>query len=171
MKPLPMRLFDHMAAVITCLVLTSGAAVAQRAPADIDPLSVDDFEALIETHRGQVTLVNLWATWCAPCLREIPELLELEEDLAERGFSLIAISLDDADAEPMIREFRDKWFPTLRTWHNTSPDWYELIAMLEPNWSGILPTSFLLDRDGQLVETITGGKPYEEFEAAIAPHL
>ena len=59
-------------------------------PDDIDPLNVDQFQGLLGAYRGQVTLVNLWATWCAPCLRELPELLELEADLADRGFSLIA---------------------------------------------------------------------------------
>ncbi len=157
-----------------CAAMSFGLAqpAAAQAPAeDIDPLTVEEFMPLLEAHRGQVTLVNLWATWCAPCLREIPELLELEADLSDRGFSLIAISLDDADATDTIREYRDRWFPTLKTYHNTTADWFQLIATLEPNWSGVLPTSFLLGRDGELIATITGGKDYAAFEAEILPHL
>jgi thiol-disulfide isomerase/thioredoxin len=168
---MPVQRWLTVSAAVLCFTLLSGRLAAQPQPEDIDPLSVDEFGALLEAHKGQVTLVNLWATWCAPCLREIPELLELEAHLGDRGFRLIAISLDDVDATATIREFRDEWFPTLKTWHNTTEDWFRLIASLEPNWSGVLPTSFLLDRDGNLVATITGGKDYAAFEAAITPLL
>lgn len=159
-----------------CTSLASGSVLAQDAvepprPADIDPLTSAQFAEILDAHRGVVTLVNLWATWCAPCLREIPELLELESHFADRGFHLIAVSLDDADAADMIREFRDEWFPELRTWHNQTQDWYELIESLDPEWIGILPTSFLLDRNGVVVDTITGGQDYATFEAAVLPHL
>lgn len=160
-----------LAAMLIAGSLVALPAAAQPRPGDVDPLSADDFPGLLAAYEGRVTLVNLWATWCAPCLREIPELLELEADYADRGFSLVEISLDDVDAVDTIREFRDKWFPTLKTWHSTSDDWYELIAALDPRWSGILPTSFVLDRDGNVVATITGGRDYAGFEAAITPLL
>ena len=168
------RLQNKLLVSLACIwaaALVGQPVSAQRAPADIDALAVEEFQPLLDSYQGRVTLVNLWATWCAPCLREIPELLELEAELADRGFSLIAISLDDADEVETIREFRDEWFPTLKTWHNTTRDWFQLIATLEPNWSGVLPTSFLLDREGNLVATITGGKDYAAFEAEIVPLL
>ena len=159
------------AAVLAAGCLSALTAAAQPRPADVDPLSADAFAELLSAHKGRVTLVNLWATWCAPCLREIPDLLELEKKYADSGFRLVEISLDDADADDTIREFRDKWFPTLKTWHSTSDDWYDLIAALDPRWSGILPTSFILDRDGEVVAIITGGRDYAGFEAAIKPLL
>ena len=163
-----------LAAVCAMLALNPAGAqppVEAPGPADIDPLTATQFDEVLEAHRGVVTLVNLWATWCAPCLREIPELLELEAHFADRGFRLIAVSLDDVDAADKIREFRDRWFPELRTYHNQTQDWYQLIESLDPEWIGILPTSFLIDRDGAVVDTITGGQDYATFEAAVLPHL
>jgi thiol-disulfide isomerase/thioredoxin len=143
----------------------------QALPLDIDSLDADQFGAVLEANRGQVLLVNLWATWCAPCLREIPDLLELEAKLGEQGFRLIGISLDDPGSETLIREFRDEWFPEFRTFYTANEDWYQLIGVLNTNWSSILPTSFVLDREGAVVDTLTGGRDYAAFEAAVSPHL
>jgi thiol-disulfide isomerase/thioredoxin len=147
------------------------AADLRALPRDIDSLDVARFSAVLEANRGQVLLVNLWATWCAPCLREIPDLLELEADLSDRGFRLIGISLDDPGSEDKIREFRDEWFPAFRTFHTADEDWYPLVGLLDANWSSILPTSFVLDRDGNVVETLTGGMDHAAFEAAVTPYL
>jgi peroxiredoxin len=104
-------------------------------------------------------------------LREIPDLLALEAQLGEQGFRLIGISLDDPGSEALIREFRDEWFPQFKTFYTANEDWYQLIGVLDTNWSSILPTSFVLDRDGVVVDTLSGGRDHAAFEAAISPHL
>ena len=55
----------------------------------------DDLLPLLESHRGKVVLVNFWATWCGPCIHEIPALINLREKLDPSRFALVAISLDD----------------------------------------------------------------------------
>lgn len=146
-------------------------AAALTGPADIDPVDETRFGEVLEANRGSVVLVNLWATWCAPCLKEIPELVELEHDLGPRGLRLIGISLDDVGSEDKIREFRDRWFPEFRTFYVTDEDWYKLVGMIDTQWSSILPTTFVIDRSGALVDTVTGGQNYAAFEAAVTPHL
>jgi thiol-disulfide isomerase/thioredoxin len=161
----------------------SGAAASGNAPAeppaarsplnavDIDPLSIDQFAAVLESNRGQVLLINLWATWCAPCLEEIPDLLELEATLGPQGMQLIGISVDSPDAGDQVREFRDRWFPDFRTYHSVEADWYRLVALLETDWAGILPTSFIVDRSGAVVEVVSGGRDYDAFVTAVSPYL
>lgn len=156
------------------LVAPAAAQPAEAAvvgPADIDPIDEALFGEVIAANRGNVVLVNLWATWCAPCLKEIPELVELERDLGPRGLRLIGVSLDDVGSQDKIREFRDRWFPEFRTFYVTDEDWYGLVGQIDPRWSSILPTTFVLDRNGTLVDTVTGGRDYAAFEAAVAPHL
>ena len=147
------------------------ASAAQMDPVDIDPVDAEQFAAVLQANRGQVVLVNLWATWCAPCLKEIPDLLELESNLGSEGFKLLGISLDDPDDASQIREFRDQWFPEFKTFHFNDTDWFALVQALDPNWSSILPTSFIVGRDGAVVDTLTGGKDYDGFETAVRPHL
>jgi len=152
------------------------AACAEDAAETVDrteirPLTAAAFAEVLANSRGEVVLINLWATWCAPCLKEIPELVELDSNLAGRGFRLIGISLDDLDATLEIREFRDQWFPDFSTYHIAEEDWYTLVDLVEPEWSSLLPTSFLLDRHGDLAITLTGGKDYAAFEAAVTALL
>ena len=150
-------------------------APTAEAPAEdrslIRTIDSDGFTAMLESARGGVVLLNLWATWCAPCLKEIPDLVELERDLAERGLSVIGISLDDADAGDEVLSFRDEYFPEFFTYHVLDDDWYALLADFAPNWPSVLPTVFVIDRNGELVQTLVGGKDYEAFSAIVEPLL
>lgn len=176
------NLVSRRVALTTALILVAGIAVgcagddasdpdAGLLPSDVDPLGAAQFAEVLESHRGHVVLVNLWATWCAPCLREIPELVELESKLGPEGFRLIGISLDDPGSEAEIREFRDQRFPGFRTFYTEDEDWSALVGQIEPEWISVLPTSFVLDRSGALVATLTGGQDYAAFEAAVTPYL
>lgn len=137
----------------------------------IRTIDSDGFAAMLESARGDVVLLNLWATWCAPCLKEIPDLVELEQDLSDSGFRVIGISLDDADAGEDVLSFRDEYFPEFFTYHVLDDDWYALLADFAPNWPSVLPTVFVIGRDGQLVETLVGGKDYQAFSAIVEPLL
>lgn len=138
---------------------------------EIRTIDSDGFATMLESARGDVVLLNLWATWCAPCLTEIPDLVELEQDLAERGLSVIGISLDDAGDGELVQSFRDEYFPEFFTYHVRDDDWYALLDGFAPNWPSVLPTVFVIDRNGELVETLVGGKDYEAFAAIVEPLL
>ena len=58
--------------------------------------------------RGQVVLLNFWATWCAPCIEEIPELIALHDELSPHGFTVIGISLDPEGAE-LVQPFTERF--------------------------------------------------------------
>ncbi len=157
----------------------AGLAVAALAraetaapPARLTPVGVAELAALLEAQRGQVVLVNFWATWCRPCLKEIPELTALEARLGARGFVLLPVSLDEpADREAVVLPFLDKWFPGFRSYIRTTPDMDSLVSVVDRAWNEVLPTSYVLDREGRVAARLQGGKPAEEFEAAIRPLL
>jgi len=156
------------------LVLVGGLASSQEPQVDaaeIRPLSADGLAALLQANLGDVVLVNLWATWCAPCLKEVPELIELEKKLGPQGFHLVGISLDALDAAAEIKAFRDEWFPDFSTYHTSDEDWFALIEMIDSEWLGVLPTSFVIDRSGELATTLIGGKDYQAFADAVEPLL
>jgi thiol-disulfide isomerase/thioredoxin len=147
---------------------TSGSS----APASkIEPIDAPGLRSLLESDRGQVILVNLWASWCAPCLKEIPELVRLQHTLADKGFRLVGVSLDAEEDLETAKKLRDSRFPDFPTYHSTEGDWYALAHVVGPDWNGLLPTSFVVDRKGRLAATFTGGQSYDEFAAAVEPLL
>lgn len=155
-------------AVLLALVL----ATASRADGQVTSATPQDLQAALATLRGRVVLVNFWATWCRPCLKEIPTLLELQGKYRGRGFTLVAVSLDEpADRETVLSPFLAKHFPALRTLARESRDMDAMVSVLDPAWNEVLPTSYVVGRDGNVAARLQGGKTAAEFEAVLAPLL
>ena len=147
-------------------------------PKTVEAISANDLRQLIAHHLnkndkgGNVILVNFWATWCAPCVKEIPELMKLEEKYKTRGLKLIAVSMDEPEElESNVRPFVKKRFPGFISYLCKESDHDKFASVIDPTWNEIMPTNFLIDHTGKLRATLTGGKTYEEFEVAIMPLL
>lgn len=152
-------------ALIPLLLLAGLALAGER----ITPIDADEFRANLEARQGRVVLVNFWATWCRPCLEEIPALMELEAELGDQGFDLVAVSLDDPADQ--LAPFMEKWFPEFSSYLSLESDMDSIVSVVDIYWNEVLPTSYLIARDGSLAERMQGGSTAEEFAAAIRPLL
>ena len=80
------------------------------------------FKAVVQAERGSVLIVNLWATWCVPCLREVPDLLALAKEYEKQGVKLIGVSVDDpSPGAAVVEQFRKKYFPAFVTFARNGP--------------------------------------------------
>ncbi len=79
-------------------------------------------EKSLEDYRGNVVMVNIWATWCAPCRVEMPSIQRLHEAYGDRGLKIIAVSVDDPGMEPAIREFLKQYALTFEVLHDPKSD-------------------------------------------------
>ena len=116
--------------------------------------SLDGGSASLADAAGQVLLVNFWATWCKPCEDEMPAMEKLYRDLADEGFLLVAISVDD-DPE-LVRAFRERLqlsFPILLDPDATVAKRYQTYRY---------PESFLIGPGGDVVERYVGPKRWDE---------
>ncbi len=95
--------------------------------------------------KGQVTLVNLWATWCEPCRHEMPVLAKLQCKHADAGFRIVAISVDRDRTPDELREFSERRDLPFAVWHDPKDLTSAAFGV------GALPASFLFDSDGRLV--------------------
>jgi len=92
--------------------------------------------------RGKVVLLNLWATWCAPCRRELPDLAELHRRRAREGLAIVAVSLDGADERDEVAAFVKERDLPFAIWLDPESRASELFGVRT------LPTTLLLGRDG-----------------------
>jgi peroxiredoxin len=113
-------------------------------------------------YRGQVVLVNLWATWCPPCKAEMPELEAFYKKHKEQGFVIIAIN--DGDPTPDVQQF-------VKDYRLTFPVW------LDPTYTATekafntlnLPTSFVIDRQGTIQLSWVGGINSKMLNQHVTP--
>ncbi len=113
---------------------------------------------------GKVLLVDFWATWCPPCRRMIPGLVDLEETYGPQGFAVVGISLDRAGM-PVVRDFNQQY----------GVQYLSLMgdAGVVEAFGGIdvIPTSFLINRQGMIVARHTGYVSKRQLIREIEPLL
>jgi len=120
----------------------------------------------LEQWRGQVLVVNYWATWCAPCREEIPGFVRLQERYGSRGLQFVGIAIDQPDkVAEFASEFRIN-YPLLL-------GGLETIGLLRQagNRAGVLPYTLVIDRNGNLVSREPGGLKEARLEKLIQPLL
>ena len=94
--------------------------------------------------RGDVVLLNLWATWCVPCREETPYLQSLYEEHVDEGLEIVGISLDTGDASDHVGMFVEEYGVTYTILHDPQMRGMDLYQV--PG----LPATFLIDREGVL---------------------
>ena len=114
----------------------------------------------LSDYRGQVTLVNIWATWCGPCRAEMPSMQQAYAQLKDRGFAIAAVSIDEGSIED-VKAFQQEFGLTFDILHDRSGRIQQVYQT-----TGV-PESFLLDRDGVIVKRLIGDHNWAS-EANIA---
>ena len=153
-----------VAALATLIIPLAAAAFnfAATGPKPVPELSFFDAEGnevTLADFEGDVVVLNLWATWCAPCRREMPSLDRLQAELREDGLSVIALSLDRGDVAK-VRDFFDELeIANLAVYHDPTAG-----AGRELGAPG-LPTTVVIDRTGQEVGRLLGPAEWDSAEA------
>jgi peroxiredoxin len=115
--------------------------------------SLDGGKVRLSSLRGEIVVVNFWASWCAPCLKELPLMNEWHEAWAGRGARVAAISIDSQ--EHKARKFAKKENLSMMLYHDGPNGLAKKLDL--PS----VPCTFLLDRDGRVVRVISGSSKNE----------
>ncbi len=162
-------------AVVAVAALVSGYIFSQtgvRDPVDIRPLMAASFPDLqgrsrsLAEWRGSVLVVNFWATWCPPCLKEIPDFIRMQEKLRARGVQFVGIA---ADQPEKVRQFAAKYrmnYPVLLADMAVVE-----ITKQAGNQAGGLPFTVILDREGKWVSSESGILDEKTLNSLVEPLL
>jgi thiol-disulfide isomerase/thioredoxin len=104
--------------------------------------------------RGRTVLLNLWATWCVPCRKEMPALDKLESDLGAANFDVVAINIDTRDSEKPLAFFKDVGIKHLAYYSDQSARAYESLKTAGKAFG--MPTTVLVDRSGCEIGNMAG---------------
>ena len=114
---------------------------------------LDGKKVSLADYKDKVVLLNIWATWCAPCVAEMPSMEKLYQELKDEGFELLAVSVDESGAEvvtPFIKKHKLS-FPVLLDTQGDINSLYQLTG---------IPESFIMDKDGIIVEEVIGPRDW-----------
>jgi thiol-disulfide isomerase/thioredoxin len=140
----------------------------ERRPApDLTFRDGDDKEIALADFRGKTVLVNFWATWCIPCVKEMPSLAKLQESLGAERFRVVALSLDGPQTRAKVAPFiRDKNLGALAVYFDIGRKAMRALDV------SVLPTSVLIDPQGREVGRLQGDAEWAAPEAvALMRHV
>lgn len=128
---------------------------------------LDGAATTLEDLRGEVTLVDFWATWCKPCVKSMPKIQKLQDELGGEGFRAVGFAIDEGeDAAKKVRAFTEKKGLTyaIAVDSGSAPAW-------EAFHVAAVPAMYLVDRAGNIVMQWHGEADFEEVEVAVREAL
>jgi thiol-disulfide isomerase/thioredoxin len=140
----------------------TGLEIADQAPAQPTETftGADGKPVQLAAFKGKVVLINLWATWCAPCVTEMPTLAALQEGLGGKDFEVVAISVDKENAATEAKDELAKLSKGALTFYHDPK-----MAIVYPLKARGFPTSILYDRQGKEIARLAGEADWNSPEA------
>ena len=140
-------------------------------PVELQTIDVAGVGELAANDGENLRLVNLWATWCGPCVAELEELVTMHRMYRGRDFELITISLDEVDREGRVLELLEENHASMKNYLLTSSDRDALAEALDPQWPGPLPYTVLIAPGGEVIYRHHGEIEPLEVKRAIVDFL
>ena len=141
-------------------------------PVSVAPADAAALQALrANATGGKVRLINVWATWCGPCVSEFDELVEQNLRFRQRDFELVTIAAQFPDEQAKVLKFLQEHHASMHNYLFGTTDKYALIEALDPAWSGALPYTLLIGADGKVLYRETGSIDFLAIRRAIVPAL
>jgi len=118
----------------------------------------------LSDYEGDVIVLNLWASWCPPCIKEMPDLMQLADNYKKEGLSVLTVNMHKFERTkndaPAFMEEQGITLPTFFDMDGEVAELYQVTA---------LPTTYIMDRDMVILHVITGEVNYEGLETLIKP--
>jgi thiol-disulfide isomerase/thioredoxin len=150
-KTFSVILFEHTETTMRRFIITTIISVSftvAMLSQDIPVISFDKLAPMLEMKNDTVYMVNFWATWCTPCVEELPDILKFAGEMKNRKFRLLLVSLDMPNQlDSRVRPFIKKMNIGEKVVLLDDPDANRWINKVSTEWSGALPATLFYSRD------------------------
>ncbi len=146
-------------------------AKADAEPVNLGPIDEAAVAKLVKNDTKNLVLVNLWATWCGPCVAELPELVEINRMYRGRAFRLATISLDEPEKRDAAAEMLMKFHVAAANYQIKAEDRDKFAEALDKEWPGPVPHTLLVAPGGKVIYRKTGAIDPLEVKRAIVGYL
>jgi thiol-disulfide isomerase/thioredoxin len=141
-------------------------------PVSIEMINESGIKGLLTNTSDKLRLINIWATWCGPCVTEFPEFIKMNRMYRGRDFEFISISADDPANKEKALKFLQKQQASNSNYLFNNDDKYKLIEAIDPNWQGALPYTILVEPGGKIVYAKQGRiDPAEMKKMIVEDHF
>ena len=142
-----------------------------REPVSLSKVDLEELKAIAKNETKKLRVVNVWATWCGPCLEELPEFVTINRMYRGRKFEMVTISIDAHKDQDKALRVLTKTNVSCRNVLFNSGDRDELFETLDPEWEGGFPYTVLIAPGGKIVYRKQGQIDAEELKQAIADRV
>src|SRR5260370_11023252 len=148
-----------------------GPAKGDGGPVPLSPLDEADLAKLVKNDTKKLLLVNVWATWCGPCVAELPELVTMNRMYRRRPFQFVTISLDAPDKdEATLKVLREKHV-SATNYRAAIKDRDRFADLLDKDWPGPVPYTLLIAPGGKALYRKSGSAEPLAVKRAIVGYL
>lgn len=143
----------------------------QKEPVKLDAATTETLQAIRANKTDKVRLVNVWATWCGPCVAEFDELVGTNLRFRHRDFEMITIAAQFPDEKEKVQKFLEKHHASSKNYYFGDTDKYKMFEALDPEWKGGLPHTLLIAPGGEVIYRVTEEIDFLELRRKIVPAL
>ena len=136
----------------------------------ITEIDSTELHSLMLNDSENLRLINIWATWCAPCLEEFPVFVELTEKYRNKKFEFIAVSADEQKDKSKVLRFLNRQEPAVDSYIFETEDVYHLIYSESIGWNGSLPFTILVEPGGKVIYRLNEAIEPNEFKLMLSKH-
>ena len=164
-------MFKYFVVLFSLLIIVS-CQKNELIPSNVGLVDSLVFNEIIESNKGNVLVVNVWATWCVPCVEEMPDLIKLADYYKEKKVRLVSISIDyPEEIQSKILPFIKKHKLNFPVYVNNFDKDEALINYINTEWSGAIPATFVYDKNGIQKEFLLGKHSFDDFKKSVAQVL
>jgi len=142
-----------------------------KEPARLEAVDLEGIKKLVKNDGTKLRLINVWASWCGPCAREFPDLVEINRMYRGRDFEMVGINIESLEEKAKVQAFLQKNQASFANYVYSGKDTYALIDVVDPKWEGPIPYTLIVKPGGEVLYRHLGTIDPLEVKRVIVEYL